>query len=408
MIKVPRPELSAIPDSPYAAELQRNQANPRFSPELEAEYVRARLMDNRTLIRAACVFVALLAAARGLEQSILGSWNVNLSMHVGLIVAPSIALALIAWSPAFTRVYLPLAQILVPARNAVAAVPIAGAAAHGELELLMILPLMVLGPFFFVGLRYREALLSTLLTMASFIVAAIAFDLPLPVLLHACTLLLLVGGACAIAARHLETWSRTSFLTRRVIAELAQHDTLTGVKNRRIFDEHLERLWPQAIADGRTIAILLIDVDHFKPYNDRYGHQAGDRALQRIAGTLETFACRPSDVLARYGGEEFAAILYDVDALQAHEVAERMRRAVSELAIEHAGSRTAGAVTVSVGVSAIAPVAERKARGALQLADQALYEAKRRGRNRVELMSEADYRMLVTGIFPQGALASRP
>jgi diguanylate cyclase (GGDEF)-like protein len=407
MIKVPRPELSAIPDSPYAAELQRNRPNARFSPDLEAEYVRARLMDNRTLIRAACVFVAVLAAARGLEQVIIGSWNGNLSVHVGLIVVPSIVLALIAWSPAFTRVYLPLAQILVPARNAFAAVPIAGAAAHGALELLMILPLMVLGPFFFVGLRYREALLSTLLTMASFIVSAIAFEMALPVLLRACTLLLLVGGACAIAARHLETWARTSFLTRRVIAELAQHDTLTGTKNRRVFDEHLDRLWTRAIEDGRTIAIVLIDVDHFKAYNDRYGHQAGDRALQRIAGTLETFACRPSDVLARYGGEEFAAILYDVDALQAQDVAEQMRRAVSELAIKHAGSRTARAVTVSVGVSAIAPAAERKPRGALQLADQALYEAKRRGRNRVELMSEADYRVLVTGIFSKSSLAGR-
>src|SRR5690606_34194689 len=110
-------------------------------------------------------------------------------------------------------------------------------------------------PFFFVGLRYREALFSALLTGASFIVPAIVFDLPLPVSLRACTLLLLMIAACAIAARRLELWSRTSFLKGRVIAELAQHDTLTGTKNRRIFDEHLEHLWPYAIENGRAIAI---------------------------------------------------------------------------------------------------------------------------------------------------------
>ncbi|HEX2139532.1 MAG TPA: GGDEF domain-containing protein [Woeseiaceae bacterium] len=403
MITVPRPELLAIPDSLYAAELQRDALNHRFSPELEAEYVSVRLLDNRSLIRVTCVFVTLLALARGAEQAIGGSWNPNFLVHVGLVVLPSIALAWIALGPAFASAYLPFARVLVPVRNAMAAVPIAGAAAHGEPELLMILPLMVLGPFFFVGLRYREALFSALLTATSFIFSAFVFDLALPLALRACTLLLLVLGACAIAARRLETWSRTSFLKGRVIAELAQHDALTGTKNRRVFDEHLKHLWPHAIESGRPIAILLIDVDHFKAYNDRYGHQAGDRALRRIAQTLQRFASCPLDVLARYGGEEFAAILYDMDARKAQDTAERMRRAVSDLDIEHRESRTSAAVTISVGVAAIEPSTGRAPRGALQLADQALYQAKRRGRNRVELLNEADYSVLVTGVFSKDA-----
>jgi diguanylate cyclase (GGDEF)-like protein len=404
MITAPRPELAAIPDSPYAAELERDAPDQRFSPELEAEYVRARLIENRTLIRVACLLVALLVAGRGVEQASTGSWNPDLLVHIGLVVLPSIALVWIAWHPAFDRAYLPLAQILVPARNAIAAVPIAGAAAHGEPELLMIMPLMVLGPFFFVGLRYREALFSVLLTAASFIIACVAYELAQPVALRVCTLLLLVIGACAVAARCLETSSRRSFLKGRVIAELAQHDSLTGMKNRRVLDEHLEFLWPHAIATGRPIAMLLIDVDHFKAYNDRYGHQAGDRTLRRIGQVLQTFAFGPLDVLARYGGEEFAAILYDANAGKAQDLAERMRRGVSELDIEHRGSRTSAVITVSVGIAAIEPTTQRTARGVLQLADQALYEAKRQGRNRVELLNEADYKVLVTGIFSKESL----
>lgn len=405
MVAMLRPNLSAFPDSHYAAELQRGSPNRCFSPQLEAEYVRAHLLENRTLIRVACVLAALLAALRGVEQAIGGSWNPTLLMHVGLVLSASIALASIAWSPAFERLYLPLAQIIVPIRNSIAAIPIAAAAAHGQLELLMILPLMVLGPFFFLGLRFREGLLSVVLTVASFIISAIVFGLALPVTLRSCTLLLMIAVACAIAARYLEKWSRTSFLESHLIAELAQHDPLTGTKNRRVFDEHLARLWQQAIEDGRAIAILLIDIDHFKAYNDRYGHQAGDQTLRRVAHTLQASVCRPLDVLARYGGEEFVVILYDVDRHLAEDTADRMRRAVSGLAIEHRGSRISAVVTISMGVAVVAPTAERKPRGALQLADEALYKAKVKGRDRIELMDEAEYKLLVTGVFSKSSFA---
>jgi len=166
-----------------------------------------------------------------------------------------------------------------------------------------------------------------------------------------------------------------------------------------VFDDHLASLWPRAIEDGRAIAILLIDVDHFKSYNDRYGHQAGDQALRRVAQAIQTFACRPLDVLARYGGEEFAAVLDDVDQHQSAQVAERMRRAVEELAIAHEGSRAFGRVTISVGVAAIRPNRGRNLSGALQLADQALYDAKTSGRNRIKIMSDSEHKMLETGVF---------
>jgi diguanylate cyclase (GGDEF)-like protein len=396
---LPRPDLSPFPNSPYAAELQRGPASCFFSPAFEAEYVRARLFGDRTLIRWACAFAALLAVVRGTEQAFGSPWHQAQLIVVTLVMTASIALALIAWSRAFERLYLRLAQIVVPIRNSLAAIFVAGAAAHGQGELLMVLPLMVLGPFFFLGLSFRTALLSVVLTVASFIVAAVAFGVALPVTVRSSALLLIAAIACAIAARHLEKWSRKSFLESHLIAEFAERDALTGLKNRRVFDEQLGRLWQQAVEDARAIAILLIDVDHFKAFNDHYGHQAGDQTLRRAAQTLQTFVSRPLDVLARYGGEEFAAILYDIDVGEAGALAERMRRAVSELAIEHRGPEVGAAVTVSVGVAVIEPSRERRSRGALQLADQALYEAKVRGRNRVAIMDQVAHGQLETGVF---------
>ncbi len=138
--------------------------------------------------------------------------------------------------------------------------------------------------------------------------------------------------------------------------------------------------------------------------------------MRAIAQSVQGLIWRPLDILTRYGGEEFAALLYDVNANRAWEMAERMRRTVIGLAIEHRGSRTAETVTISVGIAALEPSAERNPRGGLQLADQALYEAKTRGRNRVELLDDAEHTLLTTGVFPNltsgaadgGATANQP
>jgi diguanylate cyclase (GGDEF)-like protein len=212
---------------------------------------------------------------------------------------------------------------------------------------------------------------------------------------------LLALATFAIAAQQLEKRSRRAFLESHLVAELAQHDVLTWTKNRRILDEYLPRLWRQAAEDGRALAILLIDVDHFKLYNDRYGHQAGDAALRKVAQSIQSLVRRPLDLVARYGGEEFAAILYDTDGTRASSTAERIRKSVEDLAIEHKGSRMRPVLTISIGVAVIEPDVRRSPGGALQLADEALYRAKSRGRNRLEIMDDAQYRLLVTGVFSQ-------
>ena len=405
MVSLRSPDFSAFPESPYAAALREGRPASRFDDEMEQEYLRARLWDGRTLIRAAGTLGVMLVGQRAVERLLTNTWHEPVSITLLILFLASVALAVISWTSLFERAYAPAAHVIVPVRNAIAAIPIAAGVAAGQFELLLFLPLMVIGPFFFLGLRFRIALLSVLLMLVSFSIAAVVAGLALPFAIRACAFLVLCVIACAVCARHFDRWCRTSFLESRLISELVELDPLTGTKNRRVFDEQLARLWQQAIEDRRSLAILLVDVDHFKAFNDRYGHQAGDQALRRVAQALKGLVNRPWDVLTRYGGEEFAAVLYDVDAAQAEQIGDAMRRAVTDLAIEHRASRTGPTVSVSVGVAAIEPAVTRKPRGATQLADEALYEAKLRGRNTVVVLDDAQYKLLVTGVFSNARFA---
>ena len=164
------------------------------------------------------------------------------------------------------------------------------------------------------------------------------------------------------------------------LARLAWIDGLTGIANRRQFDDALEREWSVTLRRSTALALLMIDVDHFKDYNDRYGHQGGDEVLRTIAATI-TGSVRPSELGARYGGEEFAVIAPGIDLAGAFKLAERIRAAIAALALPHAGSRD-GIVTVSIGVASVSPPSQLDARTLLASADRALYEAKHSGRNR--------------------------
>jgi len=369
-----------------------------FTPTLEAEFARLRLAENRTLIRVTALVALALAGARGAEQILLSSWTQLQLGQFAVVMAISIMLAAVAWSPWFQRLYLPFAQVLIPIRGSMIALTTAGVAARGQVEALMLLPVLAIGPFLVFGLRFRAAAFTVGLTLGVYTVAAIAFGLPAPLILRSLVLLVAVAGACGVVARTLEYTARTRFLETQAMAELAQHDALTGVKNRRVFDEEVERLWQRAADKDCVIAILMADVDHFKAYNDRYGHQAGDRALRHVAQVLQAFVTRPQDLLFRYGGEEFAVLLYDVDAAEVEKLAERMRKAVVGLALEHRDSRVQ-VVTISIGVAIVEPSLERHARGAVQLADEALYQAKTRGRNRVEVLDPNAHKALETGVF---------
>lgn len=165
------------------------------------------------------------------------------------------------------------------------------------------------------------------------------------------------------------------------LEQLARRDGLTGVANRRSFDEKLSNAWKHERRDTKSLSLLMIDVDHFKRYNDTYGHQAGDHCLQHIAAALEQVVHRPGDMVARYGGEEFAVILSATDVEGASVVAQRILQRVAELALPHSSSEYAR-VTLSIGIatSLLQPGMSREA--LIAAADKALYQAKHGGRNR--------------------------
>lgn len=171
--------------------------------------------------------------------------------------------------------------------------------------------------------------------------------------------------------------------------QLARVDALTGIPNRRYFDEALEREWERAQHSGGPLAMLLLDVDRFKQFNDRYGHAGGDECLKTIARCLTGIELRAGDFAARYGGEEFAVLLPGLSGEQAALIGERLRTSVERLAITHADS-AAEHVTVSVGVGAIPPPLGSPAE-LVSRTDAALYRAKLGGRNRVE--GPGEYRL---------------
>lgn len=180
----------------------------------------------------------------------------------------------------------------------------------------------------------------------------------------------------------LETTNRLEAAYRE-LQMLSALDPLTGIANRRTFADFLDVEWKRAARNQVPISLLIVDIDWFKEFNDRFGHQAGDACLRRVATTLADSLNRPGDLVARYGGEEFAVVLPDTDERGAHFVGERLRRRVEGLAIRHPKSLVSPYVTISVGVTTRRPTKNDDPGEMITSADNALYRGKNTGRNRV-------------------------
>ena len=167
------------------------------------------------------------------------------------------------------------------------------------------------------------------------------------------------------------------------LENLSTLDGLTGIPNRRSFDQFIERSWKYSMREQKHLSLIMIDIDCFKAYNDNYGHLKGDDCLVLVAKTLLSSIRRPIDLVARYGGEEFMAVLPDTDKAGALLVAERMRKGIEQLALAHAYSEVARWVTISVGVAAIIPRPSDIILEFVEKVDAALYQAKQDGRNRI-------------------------
>ena len=390
-----------LPDSPHARQLSAGFPWLTFSAELEPEFRYAQFDENLRHTRVnLCLAIIVTIAFSGLESVVLGAQlnHIPSMIHL-LVIVPTLLLGLAAsFSPQRHRIYPPLGVIAATVLGLSAATIQIIATRGGVSFLFPCLMLTIIFIYFMGGLIFYHAVAANLIVMFGYF--GLGATLQLPGREFAYDALALVAAnlfGASIVYMHEKT-SRSRFLEARLLRELVARDGLTGIQNRRMFDQHIQRVWQQAVREQEWVAVLLADIDCFKDYNDRYGHQAGDECLRAVAISLTQCARRPLDFIARYGGEEFAVVLYEASRDYVAEVLTRIQRSIAELNIPHEGSRVATRLTLSVGAAIILPSARRTAEGLIQLADEALYSAKEQGRNRVVVM-EAEYSHMRTGRF---------
>ncbi len=242
--------------------------------------------------------------------------------------------------------------------------------------------------FFYLGLRFWPAVATSLALYAMFIAVGIIGPTPTNSLVFSGVMLTFANIIGITGLYNLEYSKRLSFLEEGELRFMADQDALTRIANRGAFDKHFDRTWRHCQREQLPLAVALVDIDHFKQYNDHYGHQAGDDCLINIAPIIETAAKRPLDLAARYGGEEFVVLLPGCNTAQAARIIEDVRKEVVKNMFEHVASPTAKMLTISAGVSSAVPPGDGPEE-LLRLADEALYKAKAEGRNRVGMSEES-------------------
>lgn len=378
----------------------------RFVVALEKDFREYYLNFNIRRVRvAACIALVMLLSVIGLDMVGGGDAapdSIN-PLRLGIML-PVLVFGLLAMlHPDLRRYHQWLIGAVSLVFGAVLSYGAVTAGIAGATHIFASLVLFVLYVYLFVGLLFHTALLISTLVAVGYVVMGGLLGLPGPLLFYQSTLLCAACAAGGIGAYTVEHALRTSYLESRLLYELAQRDGLTGLYNRRLFDDQVTRIWRQARRDRCPVQVILIDIDYFKVYNDLYGHQAGDDCLRRVATTLNAAAQRPFDLCARYGGEEFVLVLYDPPRDYAEALPERLRREVAALGVPHEGSPVANVVTVSIGVALATPDHQRSFAGIVQMADEALYQAKEDGRNRV--VFRESYAAVTTGSFRVGKRA---
>jgi diguanylate cyclase (GGDEF)-like protein len=393
------------PGSEYVRQLQRGRTT-RFQQPLENAYLAAHLDRARLRVRIWFTLTSVIGAMSTLAEALrTGFTSAGTLLHAALLLPCDATLVWICWSSFYKGTYSRAAPCLVTVLGAVTAISIARGIADGRGAELSALTTTLVAISFFSGLMFRQALLPTAATLVSFLTTSIVIGASPVETGENMMVLALTAGISLLVGRDIDCSYRKSFLESAIIRELVARDGLSGLMNRRSFDDHLLKVWQQALHDQCTIAVLMIDIDHFKRYNDSHGHLVGDATLRSVAKAVQGVSREPLDLAARYGGEEFAVILYGLTAAQVLNMAERLCQAIRDIrigALNSASRTNAAHVTISVGVGIATPTKNRSPQGAIQLADEALYEAKHTGRDRVVLKSVQDYSLLHTGTF--GAL----
>jgi diguanylate cyclase (GGDEF)-like protein len=362
----------------------------RFAPEAEAEF--QTYFVQRSLARArwaTAIYLALVAVVTAINmRGSMAPLGETLQQPIYLlrlgVACPALVLILAATViPELQRHYQWITAIAVVVTG-MAVMAISGiAAAAGLPQFQMGDVLVVVYATLFLGLLFRPVIIVATALMLSFTGIGFFLGVSADHLIFASSVVFATTLMSVLSALRMERLLRANFIENRLLNDIAERDGLTGLYNRRMFDNLTTRLWLQAQRDQAALQIILVDIDHFKPYNDLYGHQAGDTCIRRVASIIARAAKRPLDFCARYGGEEFALVLYAPSGADPTSLPEQIRRDIMSLDIPHAAADGTRMLTVSIGSATAQPDTKRSLAGLIQTADEALYRAKQLGRNRV-------------------------
>ncbi|WP_108108778.1 GGDEF domain-containing protein [Pseudomonas mangrovi] len=383
-------------DSAYLRQQRGGFRLLRFEHELEEAFARHHtrtfLRRMRWALLVATVLILLFAV---LDASILpdGIRDKTLVLRLGVMLPVLLG----TWGATFCPTLHPWMQVIggfcaLACGMAVAAIIWVSRSQNFPLPYEGII-LVTVFFYFLIGLRCVTAVLCGWLVLVAYVMVELRAGLPGTILLYNAFFLATTNLIGSVGCYFLEYAARESFLAQGLLRELVEKDYLTGLLNRRAFSERAERHWRQALREQRKLAVVMMDIDYFKRYNDHYGHLQGDEALRAVAQVVGRHARRPLDCVARYGGEEFVGLWYGLDEARALALLESIRSDVQALDLPHESSEVASTVTLSIGMVHLLPHALQSLEDALRMADAALYLAKAQGRNRVvneRMGSQAD------------------
>ena len=389
-------------ESPFVRQLEEGFPWLRFRPELEPGFVESHFERTRNFVRAALYAGLGLIVLFFVVGYVMGyptnDWIANL-VRFGFLAPAFLAAIIVSHIPGLRQAFRTL--VVMTALAIGLGYVVLNATAPDELRQtgFAALPVVIAFIYFALGLFLQTALAIVLAVTVAYVIAALLVGVPADQVAYNLALLIVANFVCGMGSYMLEHALRSAYLEGQILGEMVERDGLTGLYNRSAFDRHLDKVWRMAKRQRKSIAVLMADIDHFKAYNDKHGHQAGDECLKKVAGKVAAAARRPLDFAGRYGGEEFILVFFDVALEAATRVAEDLRRNIETLRIPHRASPTAPNVTVSIGVAVVEPAETRHSpAGVIQLADQSLYECKKQGRNTV-VAGEIAETHIRTGVF---------
>jgi len=377
----------------------------RFREPMEQHFREAHLARNLPRARAAtAIYLALIVVVTAinllgglapLSESVLQPIYV---LRIAVACPALLVILLATYVPALRRHYQAVAAVAVIG-NGLAVMTISGLAARsGMPQFQMGDVLVIVYATLFLGLLYRVVVAVAICLVCAFVTIGLMLSVHGQDLGFAASVLIATALMAVLSAARVEYLVRTTYIETQLLNDIAERDGLSGLYNRRMFDTLTHRLWQQAQREQESLQVMLVDIDHFKRFNDLYGHQAGDDCIRKVAAVIAHAARRPLDFCARYGGEEFALVLYAPSGVEPAALPEQLRREIMAQAVPHADSDAASVITVSVGSAIAEPGSKRSLAGLIQTADEALYRAKQIGRNRV-LHVDAGSSETPTGAF---------